>query len=283
VETGPLPGPPSGLLARGRRAAGRTADRLPDPVARMLTATVRDIREMEVLDRAMTLAAQAFTSLFPLVIAIAALRPGTGASLGQDLADVLSSPEGSRQVLEQALPGQPRTIGAFGVAGVLIVLISATSFSRALARMYGRIWRVRPPGRVRGAWRWLAALIAVAASVVVLSLLRAVWSGVPYGTVLGWVVTFAVGTAVWTWTPYVLLGGAVDGRRLLPGGALMGLGTVATTALSGIYLPRALTSASRQYGALGIAFTYISWLFVVMTLVVATTVVGAVIARERDR
>jgi hypothetical protein len=47
--------------------------------------------------------------------------------------------------------------------------------------------------------------------------------------------------------------------------------------------PRALTSAARQYGAPGIAFAYISWLFVVMVVLVGTTLVGAVMARERGR
>jgi membrane protein len=72
----------------------------------------------------------------------------------------------------------------------------------------------------------------------------------------------------------------VSWRRLLPGGALMGLGTGLISVGTQIYLPRALNSAAQQYGALGIAFAYISWLFVVMMVLVGTTIVGAVIARE---
>jgi membrane protein len=249
----------------------------------MVTRSLRDFRDLEALDRAMTLAAQAFTSVFPLIIAIAAVRPGQSDSLGEDLADILSSPESSRQVLEEAFPTEPRTIGAFGVLGLLIVLISATSFSRALARMYARIWQAQPPGRLRGAWRWIAALAAIAVALIVLGLLRSAWRGIPYGTLLDLLMAFTVSTVIWTWTPWVLLGGAVGWRPLLPGGVLMGVGTGLITIGSQIYLPRALNSAARQYGALGIAFTYISWLFVVMVVLVGTTVAGAVIARERGR
>jgi membrane protein len=271
----------SSLRDRGMRVADRLADRLPAEVLRMITTTIRDFRDLEVLDRAMTLAAQAFTSIFPLIIAIAAVRPGQSDSLGDDLADILSSPEASRRVLEQALPGEPRTIGAFGLLGLLIVLVSATSFSRALARMYARIWQVTPPRRLRGAWRWVAALTAIATALVVLGLLQRLWQHVPYDNLLDALSSFALSTVIWVWAPWVLLGGQVAWRRLLPGGVLMGVGTGLISIGTDVYLPRALTSAARQYGALGIAFTYISWLFVVMTVLIGTTLVGAVIAGQR--
>jgi membrane protein len=271
----------SSLRNRGLRAADQLGRRLPPAMLRMAVATAEEFRELEVLDRAMTLAAQAFTSIFPLIIAIAALRPGQGDSLGEDLADILSSPEASRQVLEEAFPTEPRTLGAFGVLGLVIVLVSSTSFSRALARMYARIWHVTPPGRLRGAWRWIAALLAIAVALVVLGLLRAAWQGIPYDDVLDVLVAVVVGTLIWTWTPWVLLAGAVRWRALLPAGLLMGAGTALISIGSQLYLSRALNSAARQYGALGIAFTYISWLFVVMTVLVATTLVGAVLAGAR--
>ena len=50
-----------------------------------------------------------------------------------------------------------------------------------------------------------------------------------------------------------------------------------------MYLPRALVSASRQFGALGIAFTYIGWLFIVAFVLVCSTVLGAVLARDESR
>ena len=273
----------SSLRDRGQQAADRVGRRLPPPVLRMIATTLRDFRDLEVLDRAMTLAAQAFTSVFPLIIAIAAIRPGQGDSLGDDLADILSSPDASRRVLEDAFPTEPRTFGAFGVLGLLVVLITSTSFTRALARMYARIWKVTPPGRVRGAWRWIAALAAIGVALVVLSALEAAWQGMPYDTVLDALVGFGLNTVVWTWTPWVLLAGAVHWRALLPGGLLMGVCTGLISVGSHVYVPRALNSAARQYGALGIAFTYISWLFVVMAVLVATTLVGAEIAREYGR
>ena len=39
----------------------------------------------------------------------------------------------------------------------------------------------------------------------------------------------------------------------------------------GIYLPIALSSATRQFGALGVSFTYVTWLFVIMFALVGST------------
>ncbi len=63
----------------------------------------------------------------------------------------------------------------------------------------------------------------------------------------------------------------------------MGLCAVVTSTAGGVYLPRALASASRQFGALGVAFTYIGWLFVVAFVLVCSTVLGAVFARDESR
>jgi membrane protein len=143
----------------------------------------------------------------------------------------------------------------------------------------------RPTGSGAGCPRrscgWPSALAAIAVALVVLGLLRAAWQGVPYDEVLDVLVAVVVSTVIWTWTPWVLLAGAVRWRALLPAGLLMGAGTALISIGSQLYLSRALSTAARQYGALGIAFTYISWLFVVMTVLVATTLVGAVLAGAR--
>ena len=159
------PTPEAGRL---RAAVDGARRRAPPPVLRVITRTASGLQDAEPFDRGMTLAAQAFTSIFPLIIAIAALIPGQlrdpvrprRRSVGESRTD-------SRAVVEQALPAHSDTRGAFGILGVLIVVVSATSFSRALARMYAKVWRVRAPGWT-GGWRWVAALFGVALSVVIL-------------------------------------------------------------------------------------------------------------------
>ena len=231
----------------------------------------------------MTLAAQVFTSILPLIIVGAALLPASSRSLSDRVSDGLGLPDSYRDVLEQVLPAQPETRGALGILGVVIVVISATSLSRALARMYAKVWQVPSGSWTRGWWRWVAVLFGVALSLITLRALQTASHGDPYGTAGALLLTFILNSLLWTWAPWLLLAREVSWRRLLPGGVIMGCCTVATSIAGGVYLPRALVSAYRQFGALGIAFTYIGWLFVVAFGLVCSTVLGAVLARDESR
>src|SRR5262249_9803118 len=170
------------------------------------------------------------------------------------------TPEAS-QVLDQAVPGESSVIGRFGLISLLVVLISATSFSRALARMYARIWAGKTVG-VRGAWRWLAVVVAVILSLIIIHGLQNLTAGVRLPTVADAVSIFIVQAALWTWVPWVLMQARVPVRLLLPGGVLIGAVEIVLAWVGSIYVPLALNAAAREFGSLGVAFTYISWMFV---------------------
>ena len=67
---------------------------------------------------------------------------------------------------------------------------------------------------------------------------------------------------------------------LAPGGVLMGVVTVVSFFASRIYMPHALEYAAEKFGDLGVAFTYIGWLFAVAFALIVATVIGVVLARE---
>jgi membrane protein len=268
---------------RLRSMAEGARRKTPPPLLRIAARTASGLQAIEPFDRAMTLAAQTFTSVFPLIIAVAALLPTGSQSLSDRLSDGLGLPDSSRAVLELVLPTQPQTRGAFGILGVVIVVFSATSLSRALARMYAKVWQVPPSGGLTSGWRWVAVLFGVALSYITVRAFHSASSGNPYGAAGSLLLTLILNSLLWTWAPWLLLARRVSWRRLLPGGVLMGGCTVATSMAGGVYLPRALVSASRQFGALGIAFTYIGWLFIVAFVLVCSTVLGAVLARDESR
>ena len=173
----------------------------------------------------------------------------------------------------------PRAI-AFGVLGAVVVLLSATSFSRALVRMYVRIWDAPRPPTLRSLWRLIAALLGFVLLILVLTAVRRALAGVPLSGLAEGLVAFVFGGLLWTWVPWVLLARRVRIRMLVPGGVLMAVAMVLLTVAGQVYLPRALSSATRQFGALGVSFTYLTWLFVIMIALVASTAVGAVVARD---
>jgi membrane protein len=239
---------------------------------RLLVEVASGLRRIEIFDRSMTLAAQTFTSFIPLVIVLASLvaPEDTGAAVGQ----VLALPDSTRAAVEGALPSG-NDARAFGILGALVVLLLATSLSRALGRMYAKVWHTTPAG-LRGGWRWLLILVGVMVAAMGVRMVRdvdvsGVWD-LPIDTLL----TLVVNLVVWTWIPWLLLEARIHVVLLLPGGLLMGVASVLVSWGTAVWLPIAMRVAAAQYGPLGVAFTYISWFFVVSFALVATTVVGQV-------
>src|SRR4029434_120277 len=98
--------------------------------------------------------------------------------------------------------------GGLTVFGLLVVFASATSFTRALQRVYELAWGLPRLG-IRASLRGLAWLLAVVAYLAVLgTAIRFAGAGVP-GTLLRSVLATSGAVLLWWWTPYVLLVGRV--------------------------------------------------------------------------
>jgi membrane protein len=86
--------------------------------------------------------------------------------------------------------------------------------------------------------------------------------------------------AVGALVPWLLLGGAVPARALIPGSALFGLVMLAVRPVGSVYLPLALQSSAERYGTIGVALTYIGWLYVVAFCLLLTAMIGHVVAHD---
>ena len=264
---------------RAQDALLRAQRRSPPALVRFGLAVIHQMNRLEPFDRAMTLAAQAFTSIFPVLIVTFSLLPHDDAGrLGGRVAKALALPEATRSALAGAFPDDAEQAATFGVLSLLIVLVSATSFSRALTRMYAKAWSVRGPGW-RSPWRWFAAILAITSCTVATQIAQRTADGVGW-TAGALLLTFVANTVLWTWVPSVLLAAEVPWRYLAPGGALMGASTVALYFASKVYMPSAMSYANSHFGELGVAFTCIGWLFAVAFVLIVATVLGVVVARE---
>ena len=266
------------------RALGVVPPRLRLPLAwvtrrvpvRLVAETMAGVMRVQIFDRAMTLAAQAFTSIFPVLILLGSLL-GNGQS--HELADAAALPEASRQVLDDALGHMG--FSAFGVMGGLLVLVSSTGLARALARAYALVWGVRKaPSGPRASWRWLVAVLILAGFMVGARLMGWVMHPLPMPglSVAALLLVTDIGIAVLL--PRLLLGGAVPARLLVAGGVIFGLVMVVVRLAGSVYLPRALATSANRYGTIGVAFTYIGWLYVVAFCVLLSAVLGRVLALD---
>ncbi|WP_166139450.1 YhjD/YihY/BrkB family envelope integrity protein [Nocardioides ochotonae] len=277
--------PPGSAEAAAYAAIDRLPGWLQRPILRLLAGwpgrivfrSVATCLQLEIFDRAMSIAAQIFTSVFPILILLT-----TWAGSADTVADALDLPQESRSLLDQAVA--PPGGGGFGVLGVVFLLASATSLSRALTRAFAVAWEVpRPRSSWRAAWRWLAVVVAMALSLVVVRALSGFAAAVPPGAVWQRMVAFACDLSLMTYVPWLLLTGAVPLRRLLPGAAIFAALMLAARPASALWLPRALEVSADRYGSIGVAFTYLAWLYAVAFGMLLATAVGRAVAVDRGR
>lgn len=240
------------------------------PGGTLLLQIVEDLARGEIADRAMTLAGQAFTSILPVMILLSAI-PGKGL-----VDDALDGYKLTSSDLALTSAGTQDSSVTFGVIGAIMTLVSATSFSRALDRMYSRVWDV-PRLTLREGWRWVVVILAVAIGVVVQILvpnLRELWSMravVGFGIEL--VAGFLLWAVLWSAISRMLTLGRVNTRCLILNGVVTAAGLTVLVVATHIGMAQVVKSATAQFGILGIIFTVISWLFVFSAIVIGATVI----------
>ncbi|MER5738398.1 MULTISPECIES: YhjD/YihY/BrkB family envelope integrity protein [unclassified Streptomyces] len=247
------------------------------PVVTELTERLVD---SSLLDAGTRLAAQAFLAAVPLLFAVAAFAP---ASVRDQLRESLRSVFGLtgasaqelQKVLDQSAAEEVRE--TTGAVGALIALISATSFSRAMARVCERAWGLPKAGTRIAAWRWAVWLLAL---LLVVFLQAPIRDGFGAGGWLGLPLLFVVSTGVWLWTQHLLLAKRVPWLPLLPGALLGAFASTVLGVTARLYMPGALNRALAEYGSLGLVLTLLSWLIVVCAALTFAFTIGAVLARE---
>ncbi|WP_246606002.1 YihY/virulence factor BrkB family protein [Paractinoplanes toevensis] len=247
-------------------------------MGRPLMRGVGELLRVQIFDRSMTLAAQAFTSIFPLLIMLSALG---GTEYRDRLSDLMTLPDASEQLLHQAVSGSRSN--AFGLVGCLIVVLSATGLSRAMIRAYRDVWSIktRPAGPAATAGQ-VGAVLALVVFVFAARLLG--WlAGMLPAPRLGQAVAYLLADcATAILVPWLLLGKRAPRAPLLFGGAAFGLIMLAVRAAGSVYLPRALQSSADRYGTIGLAFTFVGWLYVLSFCLLLSAVVGGVLAGLRS-
>ncbi len=253
-------------LARtgARSASGRFALRV-----------ARDLGNLELVDRGMTLAAHAFTSVLPILIVAGALRARMDPANAAIFAEHLGFDNATAEILEKSLPGEAQELRATGVVGVVLLLIAATSFARALERSLRAIWRT-PKVSIKFAWRWLAAVIAVVVGLAFIVAIRIILRGDLPVSALEFIAEVVVWGVLWWTASWVVINRRVSLPELLPGSMLAGIGFAVAGVFGRVFLPPLFADSARRYGVLGVGFTYIGWLLVLTCILLTAATVGRV-------
>lgn len=230
---------------------------------------------LEFVDRAVALASLTFTALIPLGVVVGSAVPGIDRnSFADSVVKRFDLDPRTAKIVELAFSPPPNVQSSLSVLGVLLLIASALSFTRALQRTYETAWRLprlgiraTPAGLV-----WLAGVIAflsifggLRAAVVDLS--RPLASAI---------VALAFAVVIWLFTPWVLLSRRVHWRALLPTALLTAVGMTALSIGGLIYMPRSIADSAASYGTIGVAIALVSWFVAAGFALVFCAAVGAV-------
>ena len=234
--------------------------------------------EMRVVERGLALASKLFIAILPLSILITALL--SGQDFGDQLVDRFGLTGSGAQAARSLFATPAQVQAGIGLFGLVILVSSILSFARALERVYLDCWELPAltTGAVRNRMVWVAGCIA---TVAVLSTGNEAAEAAGVGS-LGWLLAFAVGGAFFLWTAYVLLGRRIPARQLLLTGAVTGAAMLALAVGSDVVMPGLVTHNTVRYGLIGFAFSLVSWLFAGAVLLVASTILGALLARTPE-
>jgi membrane protein len=236
---------------------------------------------MQGVDRAMALAAQAFTALIPLLLVVSAVSPSDSRDLVSDaIISKFALRGGAAEAVEQlfAAPGD----SAIGILSLVLLLFSGVSLTRRMQRMHLQAWRLEPLPGVRGSVSAAVGLTALLLEIALLSFAHTLVSELPFAWVLGAPVSLLASLVLWTSVPWLLLDRRIPWRRLLPAGALTAVGTSIYGVATTIYMPRLMETNSERYGLFGVTLSLVGWLLCIALIVVAATVVAGEFDRAQE-
>jgi membrane protein len=233
--------------------------------------------ELQGFDRAVALAGQAFTALIPLLIVYTALvSRATGRDFADELIRIFGLSGSAATDLRHAFAPAGEVQSEVSAFGVLLLIVSALSFARALQRLYQLAWDQSSLGLKAAKWGliWLVLVIAV------VTFRPLIVSGT--GDLVRLSISLGIAGVAWLLTPFVLLARRVAWRRLVPTALLTGVGMTGLAVCSAVWMPRTVATSAEQFGVIGVAFAMLSWLVGAGMVLVLAAAGGAVI-EERWR
>ncbi|WP_261574256.1 ribonuclease BN [Frankia gtarii] len=235
------------------------------------------MRENDLINGAMTLAALILMLFFPFIITLAAvspLRPGGAAEvivrrmgLNHDAAmavERLFTPDGG---------GGGSAQSGWTVLGVVWLTLGGLSLAGAVQSVYLRVFRI-PAFGLRGVPAqvvWLAGLIVFLAGTTATG---AVLTGTIVGQVCqGLIVVAAMGLLFWIGTR-ILVRGRLGWREILPAAVFTTIGLTGLGVVSRLLFSASIVENERNYGEIGVVFTLLSWLIGIGVVLTGGATVG---------
>ncbi len=229
----------------------------------------------------MLIAAQGLLALIPVLVVLAVFFPHLTGNAVDSFTDATGlGASGNDGIRGEVTNDQVRS--QTGVIGLLITLVSATSFARAVQRMYERVWEVPHIGGVSGARRCFTWLIGWLMTLQIVGGLGAMLGAIDglIGVSTRLVAQILFLSLLWWGTSWVLLFGRVRWHKLALGALLTGSIGVLYNRASGLVMPPYVSANADQFGTLGIILAVSTWLIGFAAIMVGSALVGRVVSED---
>jgi membrane protein len=247
----------------------------------ILGRLLSELLRIELIDRCMLIAAQGLLALIPMLVVLAAFFPNlTGDAIHSFSSAAGLSGSGDSTLQREVTPDEVRS--QTGYVGIAIVLFSATSFARAVQRMYEKVWEQRHVGGVSGTRRCFVWLIGWLLTLQLVAALRGQMTALDglLGVTSRLSVQMVLLCLLWWVTSWVLLFGRISWRRLALGAVLTGVLGVLYNRASGVFMPAYVDANASQFGTLGIILAVSTWLIGFAGIMVVSALVGRVVSED---
>jgi membrane protein len=241
---------------------------------------ISDLVRVELVDRSVVVAAQSLFALVPLILVASAFAPEPVRNgLLEQIAGLMAIGTSDLVPVHETLSAE-QVRAQTGLVGVVIVLISASSFARSLQRLFERVWERPHLGGIAALRRSLSWMVACVVYLQLLALLLSVLTGFPGSSLLRLAGQVVASTLLWWWTTRVLLQGREPWSNLWPAALLTAIGMAVLTRGSQVLMPPYVRTNVEQFGALGLVFAASTWLLVFGGVVVVANVLGRVAVED---
>ncbi len=236
---------------------------------------VARIGQLELLDRAYTLAAQSFVAIFPLILAIGAALTAPGSNvIAQEVIRRFGLAGAAATAVQDLIV--VRSEGVYWL-GLILTLYAAFTLSKRASRAYNAVWGT-PQLPVRAQWRALIWIVVQLLLVVMVTELRGVVKSSGVALAL---LTAAVILVIWfaaeAFTQTLLTRGHVARGRILLAAGFATIGRFGIVVWSALFLTPSIVRQAEAYGPIGVVFALFTGLLVYWVVLLGATLLAAVI------
>lgn len=235
----------------------------------------RRLDAMDVVNRGMLFASVLLLSLVPFLLILQALR---GRDSATQLIGRFGLDDRASSALREALTSpRPASSALSGVSWVLLVL-GGLAAAGAIQELYEQAFDVQHRG-LTALPRRVVWLLVLSASGSLLNLVQP-WAHRSGGVALFAAFSFLGATLFWWFSMWLLLGGRLGWRELLPAALATGAGWLGMTVAFRVTMSQTITTNYERYGTIGLLFALMSFLIAVGVVIIVGAVFG-VVWRER--